>query len=53
MSNLEKSTRAADAERPECLCVRECPDCTHDGQWHNHPDEVCPVHPDTLVDAGP
>ena len=53
MANLEKSTRAADAERPECLCVQQCPGCSHDGRWHNHPDEVCPIHPDTLVDAGP
>lgn len=49
--SLMRSTQLADSVRPECLCVRDCvPGCSHHGRWHNHTDEVCPLHPDTLVD---
>jgi hypothetical protein len=51
MPNLRRSTDRADAVREECLCRRACPNCSHDGRWHNHADEVCALHPDTLVDA--
>lgn len=52
MANLHRSTLQADSIRPECLCRKDCePGCAANGRWHNHPDEVCPVHPDTLIDA--
>ena len=51
MANLNRSTRQADSIRADCLCVRECEQrCPRHGHWHNHVDEVCPVHPDTVVD---
>jgi len=51
MANLKRSTAAADSVREDCLCVSDCePGCTHHGRWHNHVDEVCPIHPDTVVD---
>ena len=51
MANLDRSTRLADTAREECLCVQSCsPRCSHNGRWHTHVDEVCPIHPDTLVD---
>lgn len=51
---LTRSTLQADSVREECLCVRECAStCAGHGTWHNHPDEVCPIHPDTLVDSTP
>lgn len=50
MANLPRSTRQADSIVEDCLCVRRCPGCSHDGRWHTHVDEACPVHPDTLVD---
>lgn len=50
--SLNVSTLQADAERENCTCRRECgPACSHDGRWHNHVDDVCAVHPDTIVDA--
>lgn len=50
--SLNVSTLQADSERETCICRRECsPDCSHNGRWHNHSDEVCAVHPDTIVDA--
>jgi hypothetical protein len=52
MANLNRSTLAADSVREECLCVKDCAtQCSHDGRWHNHSDEVCPVHPDTIVEV--
>lgn len=49
--SLMRSTLQADSARPECLCAQNCGnDCSHNGRWHNHSDEVCPVHPDTVVD---
>ena len=50
--SLARSTRQADSVRPECLCVRECATgCSGDGRWHNHIDEVCSLHPTTLIDT--
>lgn len=49
--SLMRSTLLADSVRPECLCVKDCErHCSLSGRWHNHSDEVCPVHPDTLID---
>lgn len=49
--SLNRSTLQADSVRPECLCVQHCgTGCAGHGRWHNHPDEVCPVHPDNLID---
>lgn len=49
--SLMRSTLLTDSVRPECLCVQDCePGCRLSGRWHNHADEVCPVHPDTVVD---
>lgn len=50
--SLNRSTLQADSVRHECLCVNDCgTQCSHRGRWHNHADEVCPVHPDTVVDV--
>ena len=50
--SLNRRTLIANSVKPECLCVHSCahPRCQLAGQWHNHSDEVCPVHPDTVVD---
>lgn len=49
---LNTSTARADAVREDCLCVQDCGDkrCSHQGRWHNHASEVCPLHPDTVID---
>ena len=51
MANLLRSTRRADSVRQECLCVEQCEHkhCALRGRWHNHDDEVCPVHPDRIT----
>jgi hypothetical protein len=38
-----------------CECRRNCGDdpatkCSLDGEWHVHPGEPCPVHPDAEGD---
>lgn len=51
--SLNRSTLQADSVIEDCLCVRQCSSkakCSHHGRWHNHASEVCPVHPDTVVD---
>lgn len=50
--SLDHATARADSVREECLCVRFCDaKCSHHGRWHNHADEVCPIHPDTIVEV--
>jgi hypothetical protein len=39
----------------ECLCILDCRDdpatrCSLAGDWHVHPGEPCPVHPDAPGD---
>lgn len=39
----------------ECLCIVDCDDdpdtaCSLSGDWHVHPGEPCPVHPDAPGD---
>lgn len=54
--SLNRSTLQADSVREECLCVRQCEfkaSCDKYGRWHNHVEDVCPVHPDTVVDQEP
>lgn len=51
MANLHRSTLSADAAVDACACQQNCgrSGCSHAGRWHNHEDEVCSVHPDTIV----
>lgn len=53
MANLHHSTLAADSVVDTCTCERSCGRelCSHAGRWHNHADDVCSVHPDTIVDV--
>jgi hypothetical protein len=34
----------------DCTCHHDCDDCPLSGDWHVHPGEPCPVHPDVPVD---
>jgi hypothetical protein len=39
----------------ECTCTMDCQDdpptaCSLSGEWHVHPGEPCPVHPDAPGD---
>lgn len=52
MANLHRSTTAADSVVDGCQCEKNCERrCARYGEWHNHSDDVCPVHPDTIVDV--
>jgi hypothetical protein len=33
-----------------CECYHDCRDCSLSGDWHVHPGEPCPVHPDAAGD---
>jgi hypothetical protein len=33
----------------ECTCYRDCGDDSHTGEWHQHEDEPCSVHPDAVM----
>lgn len=33
-----------------CECYMDCRDCSLSGDWHVHPGEPCPVHPDAPGD---
>lgn len=40
---------------PACECVKDCAQdpptaCSLSGEWHVHPGEPCPVHPDAPGD---
>ena len=51
MANLHASTRRADTLREDCLCVQDRGrGCSHQGDWHAHADDPCPVHTHVLVD---
>lgn len=32
-----------------CTCYHSCERDSHSGDWHQHEDEPCPVHPDAMV----
>jgi hypothetical protein len=39
----------------DCTCIMDCQDhpptaCSLSGEWHVHPGEPCPVHPDAPGD---
>lgn len=51
MSNLYKSTLAADTARETCTCAQDCGrSCGSRGQWHTHADDACAVHPHRLME---
>lgn len=33
-----------------CTCYHDCGSCSLSGEWHVHPRERCPVHPDAPGD---
>lgn len=33
----------------DCECYHSCGSCSHDGEWHTHEGEHCPVHPDAMM----
>jgi hypothetical protein len=49
------SRETLEREKAECTCVHDCADdpataCSLSGEWHVHPEEPCPVHPDAPGD---
>ena len=36
----------AQVDWTDCTCHHDCEKDSHTGEWHQHEDEPCPVHPD-------
>lgn len=34
-------------EIADCTCHKDCGRDSHSGEWHQHEDDPCPVHPNT------
>lgn len=41
---------SAAAPTKPCACYLDCRDCSLTGDWHVHPGEPCPAHPDAPGD---
>jgi len=35
-----------DVRIDDCTCYYSCGNDSHSGNWHQHEDDPCPVHPD-------
>jgi len=46
----DATTRSLRAEVAACTCYHDCRNCSLSGDWHVHPGEECPVHPEAPGD---
>lgn len=47
--NLVLARAAPRKPPPDCTCHHDCGQDSHSGDWHQHEDELCPVHPEAPV----
>ncbi len=46
---MNDETRQMLAETAACTCFHDCRMCSRSGDWHQHADEPCIIHPDAEV----